>query len=171
MDLRIDPRFNRVRNSSAFSTHAPNLVLSVIDPNKWAFSIVNATSQLYFSEKACRNHLNLGFLTVLGLLSVISITGGVASSIAMGLCVLLLPVAYLKVNDQLFILFYSWLYLIVVRLGRTSSHHGMSATERLFRAYLVTSTVSGGLISFLLVGSYQEQRQQIKMESLRNAAV
>ncbi|KNZ54507.1 hypothetical protein VP01_292g6 [Puccinia sorghi] len=49
-------------------------------------AIVNATSQLYFSEKACRNHLQLRLLTVLGLLNIFSITGGVASSIAMGVC-------------------------------------------------------------------------------------
>ncbi|PLW48411.1 hypothetical protein PCANC_10244 [Puccinia coronata f. sp. avenae] len=123
--------------------------LTYFQKTPWTFALIplltaiaNATSQAYFSEKACRNHLDLKFITVLGLLGVISIIGGVSSSIAMA-----------------------------VRLSQNSSNQGTTVSEKLFRAYWTTSTISSGLISFLLVGSHQKQRQMIKMESLRNAAV
>ncbi|KAA1088287.1 hypothetical protein PGTUg99_006846 [Puccinia graminis f. sp. tritici] len=123
--------------------------LSYFQKTPWTFAlipiltaIVNATSQLYFSHKACKNHLELKLLTVLGLLGIISLVGGVSSSIAM-----------------------------VVSLARSSHNRGTPVSERLFWAYLTTSTISSGLISFLLVGSYMKQRQMIKRESLRNAAV
>ncbi|OAV90910.1 hypothetical protein PTTG_28174 [Puccinia triticina 1-1 BBBD Race 1] len=123
--------------------------LSYFQKTPWTFALIplltamiSATSHLYFSDKACRNHLDLKYITVLGLLGIISLIGGVSSSIAM-----------------------------VVRLSQSSDSHGASISEKLFRAYLTTSTISSGLISFLLVGSYMKQRQIIKSESLRNAAV
>ncbi|KAI7966724.1 hypothetical protein MJO29_000001 [Puccinia striiformis f. sp. tritici] len=82
------------------------------------------------------------FITVLGLLGVISLIGGVSSSIAM-----------------------------VVRLSQKLHSHGTPVAEKLFRAYLVTSTISSGLISFLLLCSSMKQSELARRESLRNAAV
>ncbi|KAH9440838.1 hypothetical protein Pst134EA_032993 [Puccinia striiformis f. sp. tritici] len=123
--------------------------LTYFQRTPWTFAlipvltaIVNAISQIYFSSKACRNHLNMRFITVLGLLGVISLIGGVSSSIAM-----------------------------VVRLSQKLHSHGTPVAEKLFRAYLVTSTISSGLISFLLLCSSMKQSELARRESLRNAAV
>lgn len=115
----------------------------------WTFALipiltamVTATCQVYFSEKACRDLLDLRLMTVLGLLGVVNFVGGMSSSIAM-----------------------------VVRLSQGSQSNGTAATERLFWIYITTATISSFLISFRLVDCFLKQRLRVKIKSSQNPAI